>query len=72
MKSNGNVFVSQAPGRILPLLETINVFLCRYVFACLYSLEMIVKIVASGFVFHKHAYLRDPWNILDFVVVILG
>lgn len=41
-------------------------------FACLYTLEMIIKIIARGFAFHKHAYLRDPWNVLDFVVVILG
>lgn len=51
---------------------TLVVVLCRYMFACLYSLEMLIKIIARGFAFHKHAYLRDPWNGLDFVVVILG
>lgn len=33
---------------------------------------MIGKTVGRGFVLHKHAYLREPWNMLDFVVVILG
>ena len=27
---------------------------------------MVLKIFARGFVLHKHAYLRDPWNWLDF------
>jgi uncharacterized membrane protein len=31
---------------------------------------MVIKIFAFGFVFNKKAYLRDLWNILDFVIVI--
>jgi hypothetical protein len=30
---------------------------------------MIFKILGRGFLFNKGAYLRDPWNILDFVIV---
>jgi hypothetical protein len=30
---------------------------------------MIIKIVALGFLFNKGAYLRDPWNVLDFIIV---
>jgi hypothetical protein len=44
----------------------------RYVFAAAYTMEMILKIIGKGFCLHKFAYLRDPWNWLDFVVVILG
>ena len=44
----------------------------RYAFAVVYTLEMILKVLARGFVLHKHAYLRDPWNRLDFVVVMFG
>lgn len=33
---------------------------------------MILKIIALGFVFEPFTYLRDPWNILDFVVVTTG
>lgn len=39
------------------------------VFLALYTLEMVIKVMALGFIFNKGAYLRDPWNILDFVIV---
>ncbi|XP_048583288.1 sodium channel protein 1 brain-like isoform X2 [Nematostella vectensis] len=44
----------------------------EYVFAAIYTIEMFLKIIAKGFLFHEYAYLRDPWNWLDFVVVFLG
>jgi energy-coupling factor transporter transmembrane protein EcfT len=31
---------------------------------------MAIKIFAYGFLFNKKAYLRDLWNILDFLVVL--
>jgi hypothetical protein len=31
---------------------------------------MIIKIMGIGFVFDEGSYLRDAWNILDFVIVI--
>ena len=40
------------------------------VFLYLYTLEMIMKIVGMGFIFGKDSYLRDSWNILDFLIVI--
>lgn len=33
---------------------------------------MILKVLAMGFLFNKGAYLRDSWNMLDFVIVISG
>ena len=33
---------------------------------------MMLKIFALGFVLHRHAYLRDYWNWLDFIVVIFS
>jgi hypothetical protein len=39
-------------------------------FAIIFILEAIVKILAKGFVVHKHSYLRDYWNVLDFIIVI--
>jgi len=33
---------------------------------------MVLKICGMGFVLNKGAYLRDSWNILDFVIVISG
>lgn len=31
---------------------------------------MFLKIIAKGFITKKFSYLRDPWNILDFGLVI--
>ena len=39
-------------------------------FAVIFILEAICKIVAMGFALHQHSYLRDAWNILDFVIVV--
>ena len=39
------------------------------VFLACYSFEMVMKIIGLGFVFNKGAYLRDNWNILDFIIV---
>jgi hypothetical protein len=39
------------------------------VFLVLYTIEMVLKVTGQGFVFNKDAYLRESWNILDFVIV---
>ncbi|KAL9953553.1 hypothetical protein ACROYT_G040985 [Oculina patagonica] len=44
----------------------------EYLFTAIYTLEMLLKIVSRGFILHSYAYLRDPWNWLDFIVVVLG
>jgi len=41
-------------------------------FLSLYTLEMLLKIICLGFVLNKGSYLRDPWNILDFIIVTLA
>lgn len=41
-------------------------------FTLTFTGELIVKVVAMGFVMHKGAYLRDAWNVLDFAVVVVG
>ena len=40
------------------------------IFLVFYISEMSIKITALGFLFNKGAYLRDPWNILDFFIVV--
>jgi hypothetical protein len=42
------------------------------IFQYLYSIEMDVKIVSLGFILNKGSYLRDAWNILDFVIIASG
>jgi hypothetical protein len=33
---------------------------------------MLFKIFGLGFIYNKGSYLRDAWNILDFVIVVSG
>lgn len=35
-------------------------------------MEAILKIIMLGFVFGKGTYLRDKWNILDFLIVVIS
>ena len=35
-----------------------------------YTLEMTLKILGLGFIANRKAYLRDYWNMLDFVIVV--
>lgn len=39
-----------------------------YVFLMIYTLEMIFKIIAMGFLFRPHSYLRDPWNVVSLLL----
>ena len=41
-------------------------------FLGIFCVEMCLKIVALGFVLHPKSYLRNIWNIMDFVVVVTG
>ncbi|XP_078367100.1 voltage-dependent L-type calcium channel subunit alpha-1D-like isoform X2 [Oculina patagonica] len=41
-------------------------------FVIIYCIEAATKIIANGFLLHKDAYLRNGWNMLDFVVVVVG
>jgi hypothetical protein len=40
------------------------------IFLILYTIEMALKIIGLGFILNKGSYLRDAWNVLDFVIVI--
>lgn len=44
----------------------------EYVFVVIFTMEAILKIIAYGFVLHSGAYLRNGWNVLDFVIVVIG
>ncbi|XP_041370317.1 voltage-dependent calcium channel type A subunit alpha-1-like isoform X4 [Gigantopelta aegis] len=41
-------------------------------FLGIFCVEAMLKIVALGFVLHKGSYLRNVWNIMDFIVVVTG
>ena len=36
-----------------------------FVFLQIYTLEMVLKIIAMGFFMRAHSYLRDSWNIVS-------
>ncbi|KAL0276239.1 UNVERIFIED_CONTAM: hypothetical protein PYX00_003847 [Menopon gallinae] len=41
-----------------------------YAFTCVFTIEMILKIIDLGVILHPGSYLREFWNIMDAVVVI--
>eukprot|EP00945_MAST-04E_sp_MAST-4E-sp1_P008438 g8438.t1 len=60
-----------------PLLEGGNTFsrvleVLDWILTIIFFLEMMLKIVASGFVLHRGSYLRNSWNMLDFLIVIIS
>lgn len=41
------------------------------IFTIMFIIEAFIKIIALGFLFNgKESYIRNPWNILDFTVVL--
>ncbi|XP_061500103.1 sodium channel protein 60E isoform X4 [Anopheles gambiae] len=54
----------------LAMSETIEE--AEYIFLAIYTSEMIIKMIAKGFILNKYTYLRNPWNWLDFVVITSG
>mmetsp|Transcript_4740 Transcript_4740/g.8379 ORF Transcript_4740/g.8379 Transcript_4740/m.8379 type:complete len:1851 (+) Transcript_4740:174-5726(+) len=43
-----------------------------HILTAIFTLECVLKILAWGLVLGPKGYLRDPWNILDFIVVVAG
>ncbi|XP_059965969.1 sodium channel protein type 5 subunit alpha isoform X1 [Mesoplodon densirostris] len=44
----------------------------EYTFTAIYTFECLVKILARGFCLHAFTFLRDPWNWLDFSVIVMA
>uniref|UniRef100_A0A8C3VJM0 Voltage-dependent L-type calcium channel subunit alpha n=1 Tax=Catharus ustulatus TaxID=91951 RepID=A0A8C3VJM0_CATUS len=44
----------------------------EYAFLIIFTVETFLKIIAYGLLFHPNAYVRNGWNLLDFVIVIVG
>lgn len=42
------------------------------IFLYAYTLELVLKVLGMGLIMNRGSYLRDPWNILDLVIVISG
>ena len=39
------------------------------VWLVLFASEMLAKVIAFGFIFSEEAYVKNPWNLLDLVIV---
>lgn len=52
---------SDNPNPIFATFETL--------FLVLYTIEMVFKILGLGFIFGEDTYIWDPWNLLDFFIV---
>ena len=49
-----------------------NLEIAGQVLTILFTVEMTLKILSQGLIFHRNAYLRDTWNWIDALVVITG
>ncbi|NXY84874.1 SCN5A protein, partial [Alcedo cyanopectus] len=62
----------------LLLIANIAIFLwhfpsfLRFTFTGIYTFESLIKILARGFCLNEFTYLRDPWNWLDFTVIVMA
>lgn len=48
------------------------IFPFRYTFTGIYTFESLIKIFARGFCIDSFTFLRDPWNWLDFTVIVFA
>uniref|UniRef100_A0A671SPG1 Sodium channel protein n=1 Tax=Sinocyclocheilus anshuiensis TaxID=1608454 RepID=A0A671SPG1_9TELE len=44
----------------------------EYTFTGIYTFESLIKILARGFCIEPFTFLRDPWNWLDFSVIVMA
>lgn len=55
------------PSLLCVVQETVE-----YAFLIVFTIETFLKIIAYGLVMHQNAYVRNGWNMLDFVIVVIG
>jgi len=46
--------------------------LCHKLVLVIFALESLIKVIVFGFLLGKNSYLRNPWNILDFLIVLIS
>uniref|UniRef100_H3ATD9 Voltage-dependent L-type calcium channel subunit alpha n=1 Tax=Latimeria chalumnae TaxID=7897 RepID=H3ATD9_LATCH len=44
----------------------------EYAFLIIFTIETFLKIIAYGLLMHPNAYVRNGWNLLDFIIVVVG
>ncbi|XP_017923087.2 sodium channel protein type 5 subunit alpha-like [Manacus vitellinus] len=53
-----------SPSKLLKYVE--------FTFTGIYTFESLIKILARGFCLNEFTFLRDPWNWLDFSVIVMA
>ncbi|XP_010016867.1 PREDICTED: sodium channel protein type 5 subunit alpha-like [Nestor notabilis] len=43
----------------------------EHIFTGIYTSEILIKVVAAGFVWNEFTFLRDAWNFIDFVITVI-
>jgi voltage-dependent calcium channel L type alpha-1D len=43
-----------------------------YIFTSIFTVELLLKLIAYGFVLHKGAFCRSAFNLLDLLVVVVS
>uniref|UniRef100_A0A8C0YRY1 Sodium channel protein n=1 Tax=Cyprinus carpio carpio TaxID=630221 RepID=A0A8C0YRY1_CYPCA len=69
------ILVHSYPSTLATQLSVISCLLlysCRYTFTGIYTFESLIKILARGFCIEPFTFLRDPWNWLDFSVIVMA
>ncbi|KAK3536780.1 hypothetical protein QTP86_025090, partial [Hemibagrus guttatus] len=76
-----NIISHRINGILLVIYPHFSFFLCffsvfqetvEYAFLIIFTIETFLKIIAYGLVMHQNAYVRNGWNMLDFVIVVIG
>eukprot|EP01065_Artemidia_motanka_P005947 TRINITY_DN12893_c0_g1_i2.p1 TRINITY_DN12893_c0_g1~~TRINITY_DN12893_c0_g1_i2.p1 ORF type:complete len:2152 (+),score=533.99 TRINITY_DN12893_c0_g1_i2:83-6538(+) len=49
-----------------------TLYVLEAVFLGCFLMEIVLKVIACGMIMHRGAFLRNPWNVLDMVVVLAG
>lgn len=44
----------------------------NYIFTVIFTIEMMMKIIASGLIFGPNTYLHTGWNVMDGILVIIS
>lgn len=67
--------LAPAPSQTQSLIVILPVCLqerVEYLFLIIFTVEAFLKVIAYGLLFHPNAYLRNGWNLLDFIIVVVG
>ena len=46
--------------------------LCSYIFTFIFTAEFVVKVLERGLLFTRRAYLKDSWNVLDSLILVIS